>query len=199
MADRTQADRITLGVVRAVRRAAPAARARRVPAWRSPRVDWITLDLGVSYTYGGRDQLMISGMITPDSRRMKRVTMTLDPVDVDLLDRLGVLEGRNRSEELRSILEQCRPMLAATVSAFEAARDQRDAFDLAAQELAVYGLLEALPEIEKLSQQYLGAMARIEGAGAAAAAAAESAGTEKPPSSNTGVTPPTPTTPEDEN
>lgn len=138
-------------------------------------------------------------MITSDNRRMKRVTMTLDPVDVDLLDRLGVLEGRNRSEELRSILEQCRPLLAATVSAFEAARDQREAFDLAAQELAVQGLLVALPEIEKLTEQYMGAMSRIEGASAAAAAAAESAGNEEPPSSNTGVTPPTPTNPEDEN
>ena len=130
---------------------------------------------------------------------MKRVTMTLDPVDVDLLDRLGALEGRNRSEELRSILEQCRPLLAATVSAFEAARDQREAFDLAAQELAVQGLLVTIPEIEKLTDQYLGVMSRIEGASAAAAAAAESAGNEEPPSSNTGVTPPTPTNPEDEN
>jgi len=127
-------------------------------------------------------------MITPDTRRMKRVTMTLDPVDVDLLDRLGALEGRNRSEELRSILEQCRPMLAATVSAFEAARDQRDAFDLAAQELAVQGLLVALPEIEKLSQQYMGAMARIEGAGTAAAAAAAAAADDEAPDSNTGAT-----------
>ena len=127
-------------------------------------------------------------MISPDNRRMKRVTMTLDPVDVDLLDRLGVLEGRNRSEELRSILEQCRPMLAATVSAFEAARDQRDAFDLAAQELAVQGLLVALPEIEKLSQQYMGAMARIEGAGTAAAAAAAAAADDEAPDSNTGAT-----------
>ena len=115
---------------------------------------------------------------------MKRVTKTLDPVDVDLLDRLGALEGRNRSEELRSILEQCRPMLAATVTAFEAARDQREAFDVIAQQAAVQGLLEALPEVEKLSQQVMGAMARIEGASAAAAAAAG----DEAPGSNTGAT-----------
>lgn len=127
-------------------------------------------------------------MITSDNRRMKRVTMTLDPVDVDLLDRLGVLEGRNRSEELRSILEQCRPLLAATVSAFEAARDQREAFDQAAQELAVQGLLVALPEIEKLTEQYMGAMSRIEGASAAAAAAASAAADDEAPDSNTGAT-----------
>ena len=125
-------------------------------------------------------------MISPDNRRMKRVTMTLDPVDVDLLDRLGVLEGRNRSEELRSILEQCRPLLAATVTAFEAARDQREAFDQAAQELAVQGLLVALPEIEKLTEQYMGAMSRIEGASAAAVAAA--AADDEAPDSNTGAT-----------
>ena len=123
-------------------------------------------------------------MITPENARMKRVTMTLDPIDVDLLDRLAVLEGRNRSEELRSILEQCRPMLAATVTAFEAARDQRDAFDVAARELAVQGLLVALPEIEKLSQTYMGAMSRIEGAAAAAAAVAD----DEAPGSNTGAT-----------
>ena len=127
-------------------------------------------------------------MITSDNRRMKRVTMTLDPVDVDLLDRLGALEGRNRSEELRSILEQCRPLLAATVSAFEAARDQREAFDQAAQELAVQGLLVALPEIEKLTEQYMGAMSRIEGASAAAAAAASAAADDEAPDSNTGAT-----------
>ena len=120
-------------------------------------------------------------MITPQNARMKRVTMTLDPIDVDLLDRLAALEGRNRSEELRSILEQARPILSATVSAFEAAVRQRDAFDQAAQELAVQGLLSALPEVERLAEQYMGAMARIEGAGAVAAAAAESAGTGKPP------------------
>lgn len=108
---------------------------------------------------------------------MKRVTLTLDPIDVDLLDRLGVLEGRNRSQELRSILEQVRPMLAATVEAFEAALKQRDAFDEKAREAAVAGLTEILPEIENLSRQYLGAMARIEGAQAAQA-----------PGSNTGAT-----------
>ena len=119
-------------------------------------------------------------MITPDTRRMKRVTMTLDPVDVDLLDRLGALEGRNRSEELRSILEQCRPMLSATVSAFEAALRQRDAFDQAAREMAVQGLLVALPEVERLTNQYMGAMSRIEGMGAAAAALADAEHEENP-------------------
>lgn len=100
---------------------------------------------------------------------MQRVTMTLDPIDVDLLDRLGRLEGKNRSEELRSILTEVRPMLQATVTAFEAAVAQRERFDAKAAEAAVSGLLELLPEVEGLSNAYLGALSRIEGAEAAAA------------------------------
>lgn len=119
-------------------------------------------------------------MITP---HMKRVTLTLDPIDVDLLDRLAALEGQNRSQELRSILEQCRPMLAATVEAFEAALRQRDAFDEKAREFAVQGLQGLLPEVEALTNQYMGAIARIEGAAAAASASGDEA-----PGSNTGAT-----------
>jgi Ribbon-helix-helix protein, copG family len=99
---------------------------------------------------------------------VQRVTVTLDPADVDLLDRLGRLEGRNRSEELRSILEQVRPMLQATVEAFEAALAQRDAFDAKAAEAALSGLLGLLPEVEGLTDAYLGALSRLEGAEAAA-------------------------------
>lgn len=139
---------------------------------------------------------MIRGMITSENPGMKRVTMTLDPVDVDLLDRLAALEGRNRSEELRSILTEVRPMLSATVEAFEAALRQRDAFDETARGAAVAGLSALLPEVEALSRQYMGAMSRLEGQAAAAEAIQDD---EKPPSSNTGVTPPNPTTPEDEN
>jgi hypothetical protein len=123
-------------------------------------------------------------MITPEKPGMKRVTMTLDPIDVDLLDRLAVLEGRNRSEELRSILEQVRPMLASTVEAFEAALRQRDAFDEKAREAAVSGLSALIPEVEALSRQYMGAMSRLEGGAAAAASASD----DEAPGSNTGAT-----------
>ena len=112
---------------------------------------------------------------------VQRVTVTLDPVDVDLLDRLGRLEGQNRSEELRGILVQVRPMLQATVEAFEAALRQRDAFDQKAAEAAIQGLAALLPEVEGLSQAYLGALARIEGAQAAAEDG-------DAPASNTGAT-----------
>lgn len=108
-----------------------------------------------------------------------RVTLTLDPVDVDLLDRLAKLEGMNRSQELRGMLQQMRPMLKQTVESFEAAIAQKDAFDQKAAEMAISGLEDLLPEVEALQRQYLGAMSRIEGKGTAGGLA---------PGSNTGAT-----------
>ena len=110
-----------------------------------------------------------------------RVTLTLDPVDVDLLDRLARLEGQNRSQEMRGVLGQLRPVLVATVEAFEAALVQRDKFDEVAASAAISGLEELLPEVEELASRYMGAMSRLEGSAAAAAA-------EDAPASNTGAT-----------
>ena len=110
-----------------------------------------------------------------------RVTLTLDPVDVDLLDRLARLEGQNRSQEMRGVLGQLRPVLVATVEAFEAALVQRDKFDEVAATAAISGLEELLPEVEELARRYMGAMSRLEGSAAAAAA-------EDAPASNTGAT-----------
>ena len=112
---------------------------------------------------------------------MIRVSLTLDPVDVDLLDRLAKVEGRTRSAEVRDILEQFRPMLQATVEAFEAALEHRLKLDDAMARAALEQLEAVMPEVEKLQHAYLGALSRIEGA--AAAKAAESA-----PASNTGAT-----------
>ena len=112
-----------------------------------------------------------------------RITLTLDPIDVDLLDRLARLEGMNRSQELRGMLLQMRPMLQATVESFEASLAQRDAFDQKAAEMTISGLEDLLPEVEALSRQFMGAMARIEGKGAAREAANGEA-----PGSNTGAT-----------
>lgn len=121
-------------------------------------------------------------MITPSQQpRLVRATFTLEPVDVDLLDRLARLEGANRSQEMRRILEQLRPMLLATVEAFEAALEQRDKFDAAAASAAVTGLEELLPEVEEMSRRYLGALSRLEGSAAVAAA-------DDAPASNTGAT-----------
>lgn len=113
-----------------------------------------------------------------------RVTVSLDPIDVELLDRLAALEGRNRSEELRGILREVRPMLTATVDAFEAALRQRDEFTRAAADAAVVGLEALIPEVERLQAAYLGAVSRLEGDVAAARAAAE----PDAPASNTGAT-----------
>lgn len=119
-----------------------------------------------------------------------RVTVTLDHVDVDLLDRLARLEQQNRSQELRGILLHLRPMLQSTVESFEAALRQRDKFDQAAAAAAIAGLEELLPEVEELSRRYLGAMARIEGQQAAMEAP------DPRPSNHGGHTPtPTPTPP----
>jgi hypothetical protein len=123
-------------------------------------------------------------MITPKpGSSVVRVTLTLDPVDVDLIDRLARLEGMNRSEELRGMLQQLRPMLQQTVETFESALKQRDLFDQKAAELAMAGLEDLLPELETVQRAYMGAMARIEGKGAAAAA-----GDGPAPASNTGAT-----------
>ncbi|MDQ2647871.1 MAG: ribbon-helix-helix domain-containing protein [Myxococcota bacterium] len=126
-----------------------------------------------------------------------RVTVTLDTADVALLDRLAALEGLNRSAELRSMLAQLRPMLRATVEAFEAAASQRQAFERAASEVEVSKLQQLLPEAEKLAGAYLGALARIEGLAAAEAAAQGPDDDEDPRPSNHGGHTPTPT-PEDD-
>lgn len=108
-------------------------------------------------------------MVTPQ-RNLIRVSLTLDPIDVDLLDRLGKIEGRTRSAEVRGILEEFRPMLTATVEAFEAAVSQRMKLDDAMASAAISQLEAVMPEVEKIQQVYLGALSRIEGAAAAQAA-----------------------------
>lgn len=98
---------------------------------------------------------------------MLRVTVALDPVDVDLLDRLATLEDSNRSAELRTILLQLRPMLKATVEAFESASRTRDEFSLAAAQANILELQELLPEVERIQAAMVGSMSRLEGAAAA--------------------------------
>ena len=125
-------------------------------------------------------------MITPSERpNLVRVSLTLDPEDVALLDRLGKLEGMNRSQEMRGIMEQLRPVLTATVEAFESAVAQREKFDQAAATAAIQGLEALEPELEHLTRQFLGAMSRIEGA---STAASDGDDDDNAPASNTGAT-----------
>lgn len=121
-----------------------------------------------------------------DDARLTRVTVTLDAVDVALLDRLAQLEGLNRSAELRQLLQQLRPMLRATVEAFEGAVAARARLTEAAAGATLAEFEAMLPEVEKLQNAYMGAMARLEGA----AAASEH---EDPRPSNHGGHTPTPT------
>lgn len=108
---------------------------------------------------------------------VSRITVSIEKQDVDLLDRLAALEGSNRSEQLRNMLESARPMIKATVEALEAANRTRDAFLDQAASYALGDLTDVLPEVERVSKVMLGAMSRLEGAAAA-----------RPPSCNTGVT-----------
>ncbi len=126
-------------------------------------------------------------MFTPEN--LARVTVTLDPVDVDLLDRLGKLESLSRSAELRGILAQFRPMLRQTVEAMEAVARQREAFDDTVAAASMEQLASLMPEVERLQNAYLGAFSRIEGAAAVAAAREDS---DPRPSNHGGHTPTAP-------
>lgn len=116
---------------------------------------------------------------------LTRVTLSLDSVDVDLLDRLAELSGGNRSEQVRELLASVRPMLRQTISTMEqAVRSKEELLDLASRaEFA--GLSELLPEVERIQNTVLGAMARLEGALAVAE-------TRDPRPSNHGGHTPTP-------
>ena len=122
-----------------------------------------------------------------------RVTVTLDGADVELLDRLAALDGGNRSSELRSMLQQMRPTLRATVEAFEGAVRAQEALTAAAGAAEVSKLQQLLPEAERLQDAYLGALARIEGLAAAAGEPLELPQDEDPRPSNHGGHTPTPT------
>jgi hypothetical protein len=127
-------------------------------------------------------------MVTQKRDGLQPVTVTLDPVDIDLLDRLGKLEGLNRSAELRSMLAQLRPMLRQTVEAFEAAASARDMLTVEASQAKVSELEALMPEVQRVQDAYLGFMARLEGESAAAEFDAD------PRPSNHGGHTPTPTT-----
>ena len=111
-----------------------------------------------------------------------RVTVALDPIDVDLLDRLARLEGSNRSAELRGVLAELRPVLRQTVEAFEAAMRTRDEFTRAAAQASASELADLMPEVERLQNVLLGSLARLGGQAAARAARAD----QDPRSSNHG-------------
>lgn len=107
-----------------------------------------------------------------------RFTASVEPEDLDLLDRLARLDGTNRSEQLRVILSSLRPTLSATVKVLEKAERTKQNFLNQVSENALGDLNDVLPEVERISNTIIGAMARLEGAMVS-----------KPPASNTGATP----------
>jgi hypothetical protein len=127
-------------------------------------------------------------MVTQNDNGLVRVTVTLEPVDVDLLDRLAALEGLNRSSELRSLLSQLRPMLRQTVEAFETALKARDMLSESARASTLRHINSLLPEAQRVADSYLGFLARLEGE----AAVASSRAAEDPRPSNHGGHTPTP-------
>ncbi|WIE56337.1 ribbon-helix-helix protein, CopG family [Curtobacterium sp. MCBD17_003] len=102
-------------------------------------------------------------MVIQVNSNVARVTVALDPRDVDLLDRLSVLEGSNRSAVLRSLLAEVRPMLSQTVDAFERAQALRGELDRAAAEAFISDLQAVQGNVEAAGDQYLGAIAKLEG------------------------------------
>lgn len=97
---------------------------------------------------------------------MARITVTLPPRDVALLDRMAKVQQSNRSAELRGIIELARPTIEAVVSAFESAIGQQSLMDEAIKGAAERELAQMLPELQKIQQTFLGVMARLEGAAA---------------------------------
>lgn len=111
-------------------------------------------------------------MITQDGGgELVRVTLTLNRVDVELLDQLAALEGSNRSAEVREILTGMRPSIAGVIRAFHAAAKAKE--QLQTQLLAATASdLDAIrPDIEAIQQRFVGLVARLEGAEAAREAA----------------------------
>jgi Ribbon-helix-helix protein, copG family len=120
-------------------------------------------------------------MVTSNENGLVRVTVTLDPVDVDLLDRLAEVEGSNRSAELRGLLSQVRPTIRQLLAVFEQAVAQREALDKAMVNATVSELESIRPALEEIDRKMMGALSKLEGAQANAAE-------DSAPGSNTGAT-----------
>lgn len=119
-------------------------------------------------------------MVTFNENGLVRVTVTLEREDVFLLDALARAEGLNRSSELRSLLEQVRPMMRQLVATFVTAEGQRAKLNEAMLNATLSELQAIEPELEDMNRKFLGAMAKLEGHAAASGGDA--------PASNTGAT-----------
>lgn len=118
-------------------------------------------------------------MVTRNQNNLVRVTVTLRPSFVDLLDELARFEGTNRSAELRGLLDQVEPVIGQIVGTLREVERQREALDQAMVNATVSELEAITPELEQISRRFMGAMAKLEGHAAA---------TGEAPGSNTGAT-----------
>jgi len=115
-------------------------------------------------------------MVIHNENGLVRVTVTLEPIDVQLLDALARFEGQNRSAELRGLLVQVRPIMQQLVSTFTAAEKQRGQLNLAMANASVSDLESITAEAEEVGKKMLAMFAALEGAATANA-----------PASNTGA------------
>jgi len=99
-----------------------------------------------------------------------RVTLTLDPADVEMLDKLAELEGSSRSAEVRSMLAALRPSIRAVIAAIDAASVARSELTEAAARTGAEELERLMPKLGELQGQVLGALAQIEMTAASQAA-----------------------------
>lgn len=101
-----------------------------------------------------------------------RTSLTLPEEDVRLLDRMAAHDGKNRSEMMRSLLAELRPMMTQLIDTLDAAKANRETFmgAIGAATLSEFEVLRV--EAEKLDRQVVGALSRVEGALTAREAAA---------------------------
>lgn len=117
-------------------------------------------------------------MVTRNENGLVRVTVTLEPRDVELLDKLAKFEGTNRSAELRGMLAQVRPLVGEVVRVYEEAERHRELLDQALVNASISELEVIKPEMEEISNRFLGALAKFEGHIASIAPASNTGATE---------------------
>lgn len=124
------------------------------------------------------------GMVHRD-QGMVRVTITLLPGDVELLDRVAALDGDTRSGLIRHMIESARPHLQNIAKAYGLLDQRRSDLEEALHSAGVKELEQIVPEVRELEAKTRGALAKLEGARAASDPHPSNHGGQKP------VTPPT--------
>lgn len=117
-------------------------------------------------------------MVIQNQSGTVRITVTMTAEQVDLLDKLAAMEGTSRSEELRGLVQQGVPMMREIVRVFESVSSRRRDLDAAIATATRSEIQAVMPELEAISDRFLGLLARLEGASAASAPASNTGATE---------------------